>query len=116
MQSVGILDRTYKSVPIFMIEFLWGPLTPTIKRKLTKSVEIEKPAVTPIRLYNFTYTTILYISMVILSVIVLMIEVSQQGIVVFKEKRSINKFRNMERNVWNEVKPKRIKIRVQYIK
>lgn len=112
MQAVGILDKVYKSVPESMTTFLWGSPYPSIKRKLTKSIEIEKPDFIPIRLNNITYTFALYFVMIIISIIVLIFEILNTKYLVFKERQSIRRFKSQKRNEGTEVKVVKVPIKI----
>lgn len=116
MQAVGILDKVYKSVPESMITFLWGSLFPSIRRKLTKSIEVEKPDFIPIRLHNITHTFVLYFVMIIISIIFLVFEILNTKYLVFKERRSIRRFRNQKRNEWIEVKVVEVEVKIKYLR
>lgn len=111
MQDVGYLDSVYKRVPVHMIEFLYRPVTPTIKRKLTKQVEMIKPDFVPIRLINLLYTGYLFSTLLLLSFGVLLLEVTGCQANQLREKCSISRFKKQKPGVWIGAKVVRIQIK-----
>lgn len=68
MQATGILIKMYSDIPLRMVEFAIGKITPSMERKVTRFVEEQQVDFVPIGLHNLTLVTKLYFAFIVLAI------------------------------------------------